>query len=99
MDLFYFPSVTEGQPNALIEAMLTGLPVITSNIEPIKETMPEYAHSTLLEPLNISAAVDLILLLIKDKNKRKEFIHKDWAENEYDIEKNFKLFSDVIDAR
>src|SRR5690554_6534507 len=31
-DLFYFPSITEGQPNALIEAMVSGLPVVTSNI-------------------------------------------------------------------
>lgn len=27
-DLYYFPSLTEGQPNALIEAMATGLPLL-----------------------------------------------------------------------
>ena len=99
MDLFYFPSVTEGQPNAVIEAMLTGLPVIASNIEPIIETIPEYAHGTLLDPLNVNDAVVLISSLKVDINKRKEFMHKDWAENQYDLERNFKLFNDVIDAR
>ena len=99
MDLFYFPSVTEGQPNALIEAMLADLPVIASNIEPIKESLPLCAHSTLLDPLNVNHAVDLIASLKLDINKRKKFIHKDWAEHEYDVDRNFKLFSDVINAR
>ena len=99
MDLFYFPSVTEGQPNALIEAMLTGLPVIASNIEPIRETIPESAHDTLLDPLNVHDAVDLISSLKVDVNKRQEFIHKDWAENQYDLQRNLNLFNDVIDAR
>ena len=31
-DLYYFPSLTEGQPNALIEAMATGLPFVASDI-------------------------------------------------------------------
>ena len=79
--------------------MLTGLPIIASNIEPIRETIPEYAHATLLDPLNISHAVDLISSLKVDINKRKEFMHKKWAANQYDIERNFKIFSDVIDAR
>lgn len=39
MDVYFFPSITEGQPNALIEAMLIGLPIVASNIDPIKETV------------------------------------------------------------
>jgi len=39
MDAYIFPSITEGQPNALIEAMIMGLPFVASDIEPIKETV------------------------------------------------------------
>jgi glycosyltransferase involved in cell wall biosynthesis len=40
MDVFVFPSVTEGQPNALIEAMLSGVPVVASDIAPIRKVLP-----------------------------------------------------------
>lgn len=47
-DLFLFPSHTEGQPNALIEALVAGIPVITSDIHPIREVIPadllSYSH-------------------------------------------------------
>src|SRR5690625_5447750 len=36
LDCYFFPSITEGQPNALIEAMIIGIPYISSNILLIK---------------------------------------------------------------
>lgn len=41
MDCYFFPSTREGQPNALIEAMLMGLPFVASDIPPIRETVGE----------------------------------------------------------
>src|SRR5690606_29751907 len=48
MNCFYFPSLVEGQPNALIEALMIGLPFVASNIEPIKETIPEVFYHKLI---------------------------------------------------
>src|SRR5690606_26927613 len=56
-DLFYFPSVTEGQPNALIEAMLSDLPVVASNIEAIKECFPIDKIYQLVSPTDIEGAI------------------------------------------
>lgn len=39
-DMFIFPSVSEGMPNALIEAMAAGLPVVTSDVDEIIEVLP-----------------------------------------------------------
>ena len=50
LDAYYFPSLVEGQPNALIEAMIVGLPFVASNIETIKETVPRAFHSCLIKP-------------------------------------------------
>src|SRR5690625_5429509 len=52
LDCYFFPSITEGQPNALIEAMIIGIPSIASNIPSIKETTPSEIHSYLKDPLD-----------------------------------------------
>lgn len=41
LDCYFFPSTIEGQPNALIEAMVMGLPFVASDIPPIRETVGE----------------------------------------------------------
>lgn len=60
LDCFYFPSITEGQPNALIEAMICGIPFVASNIEPIKETVPMEYHDWLVDPKDCESAKNKI---------------------------------------
>lgn len=60
MDLFVFPSIIEGQPNALIEAMIYGVDVIASDIEVHRESVPPEYHD-LLVPLDVNAFVDRVL--------------------------------------
>jgi len=67
LDCFYFPSITEGQPNALIEAMLVNLPFVASNIKPIMETVPSEYYHNLVSPLDNKAALHEINR-IKNKN-------------------------------
>ncbi|MDC9498773.1 MULTISPECIES: glycosyltransferase [unclassified Pseudoalteromonas] len=45
MDCFFFPSITEGQPNSLIEAMVVGLPHVVSNIPSVQETIGQSQKS------------------------------------------------------
>jgi glycosyltransferase involved in cell wall biosynthesis len=56
-DVFFFPSLTEGQPNALLEAMFTGLPFVASDIEPIKECVPKEYHKYLSNPNDVDSFV------------------------------------------
>lgn len=52
MDVYFFPSITEGQPNSLIEAMIMGLPFVASNISSIQETVGE--SENLYDPNDIN---------------------------------------------
>lgn len=66
MNCFLFPSITEGQPNALIEAMVLGIPCIASNIEPIKETIE--VTNNLFAPQDVNGFVKTIENLYKTYN-------------------------------
>lgn len=91
-DLFYFPSVTEGQPNALIEAMVHGLPFITSNIAPICETVPSDMRRLLLSPRDVESAVRTIERLYMNREELLLYKCTEWARNNYDANIQFEKF-------
>lgn len=97
MDLFYFPSLTEGQPNAMIEAMVAGVPVLTSNIPPVLEALPAKAKEHTVEPENVEDAVSKITSLIADADLQNQCCYGEWAVKQFDLEKNFELFKMEFD--
>lgn len=92
-DLFYFPSVTEGQPNALIEALISGLPFVASNIDAIKESVPEKAYGQLVDPLDVEESATKILNIINAANP---LTLQNWAIAEYESNKRFEDFKKVL---
>lgn len=89
-DCFVFPSITEGQPNALIEAMISGLPVVASNIDPIKECMPGKYYQWLVDPTD-SAALAAKLIELRTSKYDTEAL-KVFAIDHFDAKQNFELF-------
>lgn len=88
-DVFYFPSITEGQPNSLLEAMAAGIPVITSNIESIKEIMPE--NSIMIDPFDIES----VLAFIDEISRKKPGTLEDvsaYIENNFNAADRFNDF-------
>lgn len=92
LDMFIFPSITEGQPNALVEAMVSGIPVITSNIPPIQEILPESIKNSMPEPTDYVAFTKLIKILYKSYSEREKYICNSFAIKQFDGEINFKEF-------
>ena len=95
-DLYFFPSTTEGQPNALIEAMVTGLPIIASDIAPIKETVPPKLHQFLREPKDVDGYVKLIERCYLNRNFLETLKCKEWAIERYDANRLFGEFRGVL---
>jgi glycosyltransferase involved in cell wall biosynthesis len=91
-DIYFFPSITEGQPNSLIEAMVSGLPIIASNIGPIIETTPIALHKELINPLDVDGFCDRIEEYYFSKAKRKENDFSDWAKQQFMPEVLFEKF-------
>jgi len=92
MDAYYFPSITEGQPNALIEAMIVGLPFVASDIDPIKECVPNEFYGCLVPPKDIDTASELLSIYIEKTSKIDFQKIKHFAQNEFRADIKFNQF-------
>lgn len=63
-DIFVFPSLYEGLPGAMIEAMALSLPIVASNIAPVREVVEEGKNAILVKtgsPTELVTAVNTLL--------------------------------------
>jgi glycosyltransferase involved in cell wall biosynthesis len=68
-DFFVFPSLREGMPNALLEAMSSGLPVIVSKLDGITDWVVEdEGNGLLFEPGNRFDLGEALLRVLKNDN-------------------------------
>ena len=92
MDVFVFPSLNEGQPNALIEAMIASLPIVASNIPSIKETVSAEMSQVLFLPSDKEAFVKEILKIKNGQISCNVDDVKKWSRNAYSQKDRFLEF-------
>ncbi len=72
-DLFVFPSFYEGLPGAVIEAMALGLPIVASDIDPVRETVEEGRNALLVKPASPDELASAIERLLEDRPTAQAF--------------------------
>lgn len=90
LDVFYFPSLTEGLSNALIEACVSGVPIVASSIPGNFAVMPRRTHDKLVPPTDVDAAIQSILDARRTPPEALNAI-QDQACNEFELHKNMYL--------
>lgn len=70
-DIFILPTLGEGMSNALLEAMASGLPVITTDIPENRELIKDERTGILIPPKNAAALAEAISFLAADPQKQK----------------------------
>jgi glycosyltransferase involved in cell wall biosynthesis len=77
--LLVHPTIFEGFGIVLLEAMVCGLPVVTSDISAVKDSTG--GNAILLPPKNIKLWVESIRQLLDDESLRNEFSRRgmEWA--------------------
>lgn len=72
--LFLYPTLYEGFGLPIVEAMASGLPVITSNTSALKEIGQGYA--LLVEPLDVAGMADAIARAMTDADLRRDLAER-----------------------
>lgn len=69
-DVFCFPSIAEGSPNAVMEAALAGLPIVAWDLPFNREILSKPNLAFLVEPGNQSAMLEAIIKIIDSETLR-----------------------------
>jgi glycosyltransferase involved in cell wall biosynthesis len=69
-DIFVLPSYMEGMPNALIEAMAAGLPVIATAVGAVSDMVDDGSNGLVIEPRDAGALVRAVDTLISTPSLR-----------------------------
>lgn len=69
-DIFILPSVKEGMPYVILEAMSAGLPMVATRVGALPEMIENGISGTLIPPQNPEATKNAILELLNNPSKR-----------------------------
>jgi glycosyltransferase involved in cell wall biosynthesis len=98
-DVFLFPSLTEGMPNAVLEAMAFGLPVIGSDIAALREIAGDGERLLIIEGHDAQAYARALQELREDDGSRRALGHRaaGWAGVRLDPERSVQAMIGVYE--
>ena len=98
-DMFILPSFSEGMPVSLLEAMVTGMPSLLSNLPQLKEVAKGSAfYFNPNEPDELSAILNSIILnksILKEKSNIARELGKDYSINKY-VDKLDAIYKNLL---
>ena len=85
-DIFASASLDEGMPNAIIEAMACGLPIVATDIPAHRELIEDHKNGLLVPLKNPQGLAEALSILVKDKAARERM-----RDNNIEKIKNYSL--------
>ena len=92
LDLFVFSSLQEGLPVAVAEAMLTKVPLVVSDIEPLLEASENGKYAEVFQTGNHSELAEKTLKLLENKSLREDLAKRaeGFARENFSIEAHLR---------
>jgi glycosyltransferase involved in cell wall biosynthesis len=98
-DVFVLPSLSEGFPNVILEAMACGLPIIASRVGGIPDIITNDINGYLVEVKDTNDMANKIMLLLSDDTLRKKISDNNrhlvkkytWENVIFELEKIYEL--------
>ncbi|MHA1594058.1 MAG: glycosyltransferase family 4 protein [Candidatus Baldrarchaeia archaeon] len=78
-DIFVLPSLSEGLPNVLLEAMAMGLPIVATHVGGVPEVVIDGVNGFLVSPGDIKGLAEKICLLLEDDDLRERIRRRNLA--------------------
>ncbi len=103
LDVFVFSSLQEGLPIALTEAMLAGVPLIVSDIEPLLEASENGKYAEVFPVGRAEILSEKIIELLQNKVRREDLANRarEYARENFSIEAHLqelkKLYTSLSD--
>lgn len=95
-DIFILPSLSEGFPNALLEAMASGLPVVTTKIRGLDEIVEEGINGFLVNPKSPEEIANKVDLIMQDNTLSERFSQNNKLKaKEYEWETVIKKLNEI----
>jgi glycosyltransferase involved in cell wall biosynthesis len=100
LDVFVFSSLHEGLPVAVSEAMLAGVPMIVSDIEPLLEATGDGRFAEVFPVKNAPVLSEKILRLLKNKAAREDLSRRarGFAEENFSIEAHLRELKKLYES-
>jgi len=99
-DIFIMPSLWEGLPLSLLEAMACGLPVVATNVGGIPEVVEDRISGFLVEPKNpimLAEKIEYLLNLDIDSKKKMGMEGEKIIENKFSLEKMVRNYENLYE--
>lgn len=93
-DIYIQPSIREGMPRTILEAMAMKLPVIATNVSTIPGTVFDNINGLIVEPEDPLQLQNAIVRLVKDEKLRNRIVEKayDDVTNKYEWQSAFEIY-------
>ena len=97
-DLFVLSSHTEGMPNALMEAMSCGLPVVATAVGGLPEAVGDCEGAILVPPKDVEALKEAIIKVVDNRELRVRMgaAGRKRAEEKFSIRRSAKIILDYL---
>ncbi len=98
MDAFVLPSTSEGMPNALMEAMAAGVPVIATNVGGVPELVVDGETGRLVSPQDEREMADVLGEVLDDRESASALgrAGHERVRRDYDIGASVRAFEEVM---
>lgn len=101
LDLLVLPTHHEGFPNAIVEAMAAGLPVVSTTVPGPDEAVEDGVTGLLVRPGDATALGEAVIALLQDDARREQFSAQslESARRRFDVSNMVDAYEEVLRQR